>query len=450
MVRHIPRAGDTSQNLVCTYNHVKHEWKERLMTTYDVIVVGGRIAGSALAIMLNRAGARVLLLERSTFPSAPVSVPVVFANALKILDRLGVREALEASGATRMYRGGVQTGGFDLQTTVPVLDGITYHLGVRREILDNLLFEQAAREPNVEVRTGFTVTGLLRDGERVVGVRGRPGGGAEEDWHAAVVAGVDGRQSMVARAVHAPEYNRKPGKNCVYYAYYRHFNNGGVPAAVTYRGEGYSVLRFDADNGLTAISLGSQPQDWSLFKRDATGEFERRWRAIPALAELGRNVERVGQIKGYGPRDAFYRKPFGPGWLLVGDAGYYKDPCTGQGIYDALRSAELATASWTAWQHGTPWDAAMRGYQRTRDRETKLMYQLTFETSKLPKTSQLNPFERWLWQVLATDLDYLSQLSGIYNGASALSDYVGVRGGARLLARGVLRPQALRWATSKR
>ncbi len=417
------------------------------MITYDVIVVGGRVAGSALAIMLGRAGARVLLLERSTFPSSPVSVPLVFANALTFLERLGVRQALEASGATRIYQGGAQIGPFELQTHVPPLDGITYHLGVRREILDTLLIEQAAREPMVDVRTGFSVTALVRDGERVVGVRGRQNGGAEEAMYADVVAGADGRQSIVARAVDAPMYNRKPGKNCVYYAYYRCFDNRGTPTSVTYRGEGYTVLRFDADNGLTAISLGSQPEDWPAFKQDVTGEFEQRWRTIGELAELGRNAERVGQVKGHGPRDMFYRKPFGPGWVLVGDAGYYKDPCTGQGIYDALRSAELATDAWSAWRAGTPWTEAMQRYQRTRDRETKLMYQLTWETSKIPKTSKLNLHERWLWQVLAADPDYLSQLTGIYNGASALSDYVGLRGGVRLLARGLLRPSALRWAT---
>lgn len=419
------------------------------MATYDVIVVGGRIAGSALAMMLGRAGARVLLLERSTFPSAPVSVPVVFANALAILDRLGVRQALENSGAARIYHGGATVGDKVLHTGVPAYAGIDYHLGVRREILDALLIEQAAREPNVALRTGFTVTGLLRGGERVIGVRGRQGGAAEEELQAAVVAGADGRQSSVARAVDAPIYNRKPGKNCVYYAYYRNFRDRGEPMTYSYRGEGHSVLTFTADNGLTAVSLGSQPEDWPQFKRDAAGEFERRWRAIPELAELGRDAERVGQVKGHGPRDTFYRKPYGPGWLLVGDAGYYKDPCTGQGIYDALRSAELATAAWCAWRQGTSWVEAMGGYQRSRDEETKLMYQLAVESSKIPKHAKPNLVERMLFNMLAADPDYLVQLVGIYNGASAVNEYVGPRGGVRLLARGLLRPPALRWAARR-
>jgi flavin-dependent dehydrogenase len=412
---------------------------------YDVIVVGGRIAGSALAMLLGQAGARVLLLERSTFPSVPVSVPVIFANALAILERLGVREAVERNGAIRMYRGGARLGDIELDIPVPQHAGIDFHLGLRREILDTLLIEHAAQQPTVEVRTGFTVTGLLRDGEQVIGVRGRQGGGVEEELRAGVVAGADGRESVVARAVNAPMYRVKPGKNCVYYAYYRNFGDHGQPMTYSYRGEGYAVLTFNADNGLTAVSLGAQPEEWSHFKRDATGEFERRWRAIPELAALGHAAERVGPVKGHGPRASFYRVPYGPGWLLVGDAGYYKDPCTGQGIYDALRSAELASAAWSAWRAGVPWKQAMRGYQHTRDRETKALYQLTFESSKIPKRAKLNPVERLVFRMIAGDQEYAAQLAGIYNGASAPDGYVGLRGGTRLLARFTRRPAALRW-----
>lgn len=423
------------------------------MSTYDVIVVGGRIAGSATAIMLGQAGARVLLLERNTFPSSPVSVPVLFANALAILDRIGVRAAIEASGATKIYHGGAQMGDIRLQIPVQPLHGINYHLGLRRELLDSILIEHAERTPGVTVRTGFTVDSILQEHGQVVGVRGRCNGAApgDEELRAPLVVGADGTHSIVARTLKPRTYRVRSGQNCVYYAYYRNFTPRQTPMTYTYRGAGYAVLSFDADNGLTAISLGAQPSDWLSFKRDPVGEFERRWQAIPELAELGRHAERVGPVKGHGPRESYYRQPFGPGWALVGDAGYLKDPCTGQGIYDALRSAELLSEGWQTWQRSGAqpkvWQRAMRRYQRTRDRETRMMYEMTFQSSKIPKQARLNLGERLLFGALARDTDFVAQLAGIYNGASSIEHFTGLRGGFRFIARLGLRPLALRWAT---
>jgi flavin-dependent dehydrogenase len=416
------------------------------VTAYDVIVVGGRIAGSATAMMLARAGARVLMLERNTFPSAPVSVPVVFANALAILDRLGVREAIEARAA-KMYMGGAQFGAVELLAPVQPFAGYNYHLGLRREVLDQILIDHAAREPNVEVRTGWTVTGLIRAEDRVLGVRARGGGGPEGELWADLVVGADGAHSVVAREVQPREYRRRRGQNAVYYAYYRNFKRCGEPMTFSYRGEGYAVLRFDADDGLTAISLGVRPEDWPDLKRDPVGEFERRWRSIPQLAELGRHAERITPVKGHGPRGSYYRKPYGSGWALVGDAAYLKDPCTGQGIYDALHAAELVTEGWQAWKRGEAWERAMRRYQRTRDRETRAMYELTYQSSKIPKRAELNPIEWMLFSMLSRDREFVSELAGIYNGASAVDQYVGPRGGFNFMARLALKPLALRWAT---
>lgn len=424
------------------------------MSTYDVIIVGGRVAGSAAAIMLAQAGARVLLLERSTFPSAPVSVPVIFANALAIFDRIGVRAAIEQSGATKMYTGGAQMDDIRLEVPVRPLHGIDYHLGLRRERLDSILIEHAAKQPTVTVRTGFTVEALVQERGQVVGVRGRAHGapaGSVEELRAAVVVGADGTHSLVARTVQPKTYRVRPGQNCVYYAYYRNFTPRHQPMTYSYRGAGYAVLSFEADDGLTAISVGAQPGDWPTFKQDPTGEFERRWRAIPELAELGRDAERIGPVKGQGPRQSYYRQPFGPGWALVGDAGYLKDPSTGQGIFDALRAAELLCAAWQEWQRAgaqpQDWQRAMRRYQRTRDRETRMMYEMTFQSSKIPKQARLNLGERLLFGALARDTDFVAQLAGIYNGASSLDDYTGLRGGFRFMARLGLRPLALRWAT---
>lgn len=418
------------------------------MGEYDVIIVGGRVAGCATALMLAEAGARVLVLERNRMPSAPVSVPVIFANALAIFERLGLREAIEASGATKMHSGGARIGDIELRLPVKPYAGIDYHLGLRREALDGLLIEHASRHPRIELRTGWTVDQLLRQGERVTGVRGRAGGGPSAELRAALVVGADGRASRVAREVGAGQYRVKRGQNCVYYAYYRGFRSRGEPMTFSYRGEGASMLMFEAEDGLTAISLGARPEAWETFRGDPTGEFERRWRTIPELAELGEHAVRVTPVRGHGPLDSFYRQPFGPGWALAGDAGFYKDPCTGQGIYDALRSAELLTSSWTAWRAGEEYGRAMGRYQRTRDRESRLFYAMAYQASKIPSGAQPNLPERLLFNDLARDIEYAAELAGIYNGASRLEEYSGIRGGIRFVARALMRPLALRWAAS--
>lgn len=418
------------------------------MSQYDVIVVGGRVAGCATALMLAEAGARVLVLERSRMPSSPVSVPVIFANALSIFERLGLREAIEASGAMKMRSGGARIGDIELRLPVKPYAGVDYHLGLRREVLDTIVIEHASRHPRIEVRTGWTVDGLLRDGERVIGARARAGGSANEELRAALTIGADGRSSRVARETSATKYRVKPGQNCVYYAYYRNFGSRGEPMTFSYRGQGAGVLSFEADDGLTAISLGARPEAWQAFRRDAAGEFERRWRAIPELAELGRHAERVTAVRGHGPLESFYRVPYGPGWALVGDAGFYKDPCTGQGIHDALRSAELLSASWTAWQAGEDYERAMRRYQRTRDQETKLLYEMAFQSSKIPAGAQPSMPERLLFNALARDTDYAIELAGIYNGASRIEELSGIHGGVRFVARALVRPLALRWAVN--
>lgn len=418
------------------------------MSNYDVIVVGGRIAGSATATFLSQKGARVLLVERAKFPSSPVSVPVLFSNSLHLLDKLGVRAEVEAAGGTRMYHGGAWLDTLHINAPVLPYNGIAYNLGLRREVLDATLIEHATQQPGITVRTNFAVTGLVWDGDKVVGVRGRQGGGAEEAIRAAVVVGADGMRSSVARETKPREYKRRRGHNAPYYAYYRGFVQHTPAQSISYRGSGFGVLVFPADNGLTAISVGVRKQMWPKLKADPE-EYERLWRSIPELGERGRNAERVTPVKGQGPRPSYYRVPFGPGWALVGDAGYMKDPVTGQGIHDALRSAELFADAWAQWHAGTPWQTALRGYQQTRDRETKALYDLTYQSSKIPNRQHLNWVERLLIKPLADDPAYAALYTGVYNGASNPDKYVGVFAGLRLLLRSIVRPVGLRWAIAR-
>jgi 2-polyprenyl-6-methoxyphenol hydroxylase-like FAD-dependent oxidoreductase len=114
---------------------------------------------------------------------------------------------------------------------------------------------------------------------------------------------------------------------------------------------------------------------------------------VPEFAERVRAAKREASISGaFVPN--YFRKPFGPGWALVGDAGYNKDPITAQGITDAFRDAErLVAAIDEARSHGRSWDAALGDYQRARDEHVLPMYEFTCQLATLepppPRTQQL-------------------------------------------------------------
>jgi flavin-dependent dehydrogenase len=381
---------------------------------YDSIVVGGRLAGAATAAHLARLGARVLVLERAAFPAPTLSCPIIHNNSLACLARLGLLEAVAAIGAPRIRRLGQDFGEFVLEAVIPPVDGRDYAYSIRREVLDTAILRRVQALYPAEVREGFTVTGLLRDGERVVGVRGRSGGGAEEELAAGAVIGADGKGSLVARLVGAPAYDELPGHACVYYAYYRDFDWDGS-ARIFRPAEDVAALLFPADAGLTAIAVGAPARYFPEFRADPEAAFERRWRSISDLGRRGALATRATPIRGQGPTRSFRRQPFGPGWALVGDAGYYKDPITGQGIYDALRSAELLAEAWAETLRGADWEAAMERYRRRRDAESAAMYAFT---DMLARFEPVTPESLGLFRIIAADPSLATGYAGIYNGVT--------------------------------
>jgi 2-polyprenyl-6-methoxyphenol hydroxylase-like FAD-dependent oxidoreductase len=141
------------------------------MHDFDVIIVGARVAGSLTAALLGRHGWRVLLLDRNGFPSDTLSTHFFRWPALEVFRRAGVFDEVHATGAPplRNYLNDLD----DHVFTEPVTGehGLEYSLCVRRIALDEILLRRAGREGTVEVRERTTVRGLLRDGQRVVGVR---------------------------------------------------------------------------------------------------------------------------------------------------------------------------------------------------------------------------------------------------------------------------------------
>src|SRR5436190_5037335 len=185
---------------------------------YDVIVVGARCAGAPTAMLLARQGARVLLVDRATFPSDIPHGHFVHRHGPRRLKRWGLLSSVAAHTppVTSMV---FDVGDFPLVARNLVEDGVAWGYGPRRITLDKILAD-AAVESGAELREAFAVDDYLFDGDRVVGIRGHDRTGSRVEERAAIVVGADGRHSRLARAVQAATYNDTPALACYYFSYW--------------------------------------------------------------------------------------------------------------------------------------------------------------------------------------------------------------------------------------
>jgi flavin-dependent dehydrogenase len=247
-------------------------------------------------------------------------------------------------------------------------------------VLDKLLVDAAA-EAGAEVREGFSVEEVLVEDGRVVGVRGHTPGGQAVTEHARVVVGADGRHSRVARAVRPEQYHEKPALLWGYYSYW-----SGLPTdgrfEVYIRPE-RAFAAWATHDDLTLVIGGWPYAEFEANKQDIEGNLLKMFELAPAFAERVRVAKREARIVGASVAN-YFRKPYGPGWALVGDAGYNKDFITSQGMHDAFRDAELcATALDQAFTGARPFDAAMASYHSSRDEQVLPMYEFTTQLATL-------------------------------------------------------------------
>lgn len=342
---------------------------------YDAIVVGARAAGSPTAMLLARKGYRVLLVDRASFPSDTLSTHYIHQPGVARLRRWGLLKRLVETGCPPVDAMTFDVGPFALRAAPPPSDGVAEGYTPRRTVLDSLLLEAAA-EAGAEVRTGVGVDELLYADGGVAGVRVQ---GSEE--RARVVIGADGRNSFVARAVQAPEYDARPGRTCAYYSYWAGAQTEG---AELYPRDGRMIITGPTHDGLQIVVAFWPREEFKTVRADIERSFLDAVALAPSLAERLADGERADRFYGSGDLPFWYRKPFGPGWALVGDAGYHKDPITAQGISDAFRDAELlADALDAGFTGSSPLDDALSRYEQARNAETRGLYELTYELASL-------------------------------------------------------------------
>jgi 2-polyprenyl-6-methoxyphenol hydroxylase-like FAD-dependent oxidoreductase len=356
--------------------------------TYDAIIVGARCAGAPTAMLLARKGYRVLVVDRATFPSDTISTHVMHPLGVAALARWGLLDRLTSTGCPPIHTYAFDFGPIAISGT-PGTTATPVAYCPRRTILDKLLVD-AAVEAGAEVREGFVVDEILIEHERVVGIRGRSGTNTITE-RAPVVIGADGRYSLVAQAVGAESYNEKPPLLAAYYTYWSGLPMEGRFETYVRPQRGFAAA--PTHNGWTLTVGGWPHSEFDANKKDVEGHFLKMLALAPAFAERVRGAKREAPFAGAAVSN-FFRKPYGPGWALVGDAGYNRDPITAQGITDAFRDAErCAVALDQTFSGGRSFDDAMQDYQRERDEHVQPMYEFTCQLATLqpppPEMQQL-------------------------------------------------------------
>jgi len=351
---------------------------------YDVVIVGGRPAGSSLAARLGARGHKVLVVDRATFPCVPAvpSSPTVHPGAMKLLDELGIEERQYADPHAKIVIFGFQFAEyFRVLMTMPKVFGRDYFYGVDRRRFDELLWKSLDRYPSVERRDGFPITGVLRDSSgKVTGVVGGPNDRGERIT-ARCVVGADGRWSRVAREVGAEVVEEDAVHvSTVHYADWRNVApvEPGVHAGHIYTtGRGADVLMLPMPDGLISVNTHIRA-DRVDDRKDPKSHYLDTLRSMPSVWRRLAGAEQVNRIHGIRRIGNGYREGSGPGWVLVGDALHFKDPVDAQGIYDALIEAKLLDEALGTWLSGAKgWDEAMAGYAKRVKEETHAMFLAT-------------------------------------------------------------------------
>lgn len=348
-------------------------------TNFDAIVVGARCAGSPTAMLLARGGYRVLLVDRATFPSDTISTHLVHPPGVAALQRWGLLDRLVETGCPPIDTYAFDFGPFTIAGAPGAAESPVAYCP-RRTVLDKLLVD-AASEAGAEVREGFTVSDIVIKDGRVTGVRGHSKGGQAVTERARVVIGADGRHSLLARAVGPEQYNEKPQLLCGYYTYWSGLPMHGRFETYVRPGRGFAALPTHED--LTLVIGGWPYAELQANKKDVEGNYLAMFELAPEFAERIRAATREERFVGTAVPN-YFRRPYGPGWTLVGDAGYNKDFITAQGIHDAFRDAELcAAALHQAFSGARPFEVAMAEYQSTRDQQVLPMYEFTTQLATL-------------------------------------------------------------------
>ena len=376
---------------------------------YDVVVVGARAAGAATALLLARQGYDVALVDRHTLPSDTLSTHQIARPGVVQLRRWGLLDAVLSSGAPAIRHITFSGAGESVTRPVKRSAGVDLLVAPRRYILDTLVAEAAAGA-GADLRLGVTVDGVHFDeAMRAVGVYGHDGSGAPVDLAARFVIGADGLGSRVARAVGAEVIEDRGALGAAQYAYFAGPSWNGIELIVADRA---LTGVFPTHHGQACIWICSPTADAHEARRKAASREDAftayLHRSAPELAARLRTARRMSPVAGMLRTPNFLRRAQGPGWALVGDAGYHRDALTGHGMSDAYRDAELLATALDQALCGADPDTALAAYQRQRDRALRSVFDLTVALAGYPPVPEFVLLQKKLARALDAEASELA------------------------------------------
>ena len=372
---------------------------------YDAVIAGGRVAGAATAMLLARGGQRVLVVDPARRGSDTLSTHALMRGAVLQLHRWGLLDAVRASGAPVIETTTFHYGEESIQVDIEPRDGIEGLYAPRRWALDRIVVE-AAEDAGAEIHFGASLRGVDWDASgRVRGAFIADASGAAVHVGCDLVVGADGRHSRVAKEVGAEVEHLAPHATASVYGYvaglgyegYHWFYNPGVGTGV-----------IPTNDGEACVFVGFAPSEFFAGRKEGLGRlFERMLeRGSLELADRVRSTGQTLKLRGFPGAPGVLRRAVGPGWALVGDAGYFKDPITAHGITDALRDAELLAR---AALHGT--DEGLHQYQAVRDRLSVGLIEVTDRLASLDWTlEEAKSLHRALSREMGPEVEYLGGL----------------------------------------
>lgn len=375
---------------------------------YDVIVIGARCAGSPTAMLFARQGYRVLLLEKARFPQDTLSSHYIHMQGMALLNRWGLLDKLRDAGCKpithQSYEGpGVRIDGFSLP-----IDGLRYTYAPRRYVLDPILAAGAVAS-GVEFREGCAVNDLVWEGDRVVGVRYTTPGGAQATDRARLVVGADGMRSLVARKAGAHNVIEHPRMTTTYYSYW-----ADVPSHFElYERPGRWIGVIPTNDDLTLLMTYFPQDEFNEVRKAVEPAYLEAFRTtVPELYERMSAGRRVEQLYGTGHQENYFRKAYGPGWVLVGDAVNHKDSITARGITEAFVQAQTLTERIGERLHDdAALETALRRYENNLSNEALNHYQGALNVAELKPEGRAEMLRKLVGHQEQIDR-YFSTLSG--------------------------------------
>jgi len=311
--------------------------------TYDLIVVGGGVAGASSAIALAR-DYRILLLDQAVFPRDKPCGEGIMPQGVQVLAELGLLSEILARGGTTIRgmrycnrRGVVAEADFPLG-----LGGVAFGVVMRRYDLDHLLVRRAKSLPNVTVREGFKVTDIVREGDVVTGVEGHPVEFPSQRlvFRAPLTIGADGRHSVFHGACRLTKTFLRRRRYGVT-GHLRGVAGIGSYVEVILHQDG-EIYVAPCGEGLSLVALLLEERAMKYFKGDLAGRYLEFLKSTAGFRERIARSELVAPVFAVGPLGFTVDPCYRPGLLLVGDSAGFLDPITGEGMTLALKSVKAA------------------------------------------------------------------------------------------------------------